>query len=243
MQKARLLILVMLLTLVLVPANSFIASAQEDAVFATPEDAIALFFEGVVEGDLGKILQSSAVNNIAENFEFELSVDRMRAFLPIQSPAPSDYPFFVEINRAESTARLSSQVKMLAYSLLAGDAIEYDRTMIMELAGAEALVPELDPSRLATLEVVEVTLPSPEILSSDRYKENAFRIAVTYGADESTERVALLSFEGETYLLGFSLLLYGDSWQINNLFSAIAATPAIGTATPITPEEFADLTS
>lgn len=244
MQKARLLIVVLCLALLIAPVSGLFAQDPAgDIAFATPEDAIAHFFEGLIQGDLGTILQSSAIDEMSENFAFDLYVDRLRAFMPIQSFAPADYPLYVEINRAEITARLSTQVKLLSYSLLAGDEIELDRTTIMELEGAQNLVLQVDPSRLAQLEVIEVSLPNPTAMSSDRYKENMLRLAVTYGADEATERVALVSFEDNDYLLGFSFLRYSDNWKISSLNSPLAGTTVLGAATLTTREEFAELTS
>lgn len=244
MQKTRLLIVGLCLALLIAPVSGLFAQdSAGDNTFATPEAAMDHFFDGLIQGDLEKILQASAIDEMSENFAFDLYVDRLRALMAIQSPAPADYPLYVEINRAEITARISTQVKLLSYSLLAGDQIELDRTMIMELAEAQSLVLQVDPSRLAQLEVVEVALPNPEAMSSDRYKENMLRLAVPYGADDSTERVALVSFEGNDYLLGFSFLRYGENWKISSLSSPLAATPVLGTAMPITRSEFADLTS
>src|SRR5690606_37455488 len=104
------------------------------------EDAIAHFFEGITEGDFAKILQASAVDEMSENFAFDLYVDRLRAFMPSQTLAPADYPLYVEINRAESTARLANQVKLFSYSLLAEDEIELDRATVIELAEAQSLL-------------------------------------------------------------------------------------------------------
>ena len=67
-------------------------------------------------------------------------------------------------------------------------------------------------------------------MNDARYLENAARLASIYGADESTERVALFSFEGNYYYLGFTLLRYGDNWKISSQTSPLAGTSALGTA-------------
>jgi hypothetical protein len=249
MHKARLLILVTCLALVVVPASGIVASAMAqqnqagNVAFPTPEDAIAYFFEGVAQGDLAKILQSSAIDEMSENFKFDLYVERLRAFAPFQSFAPANYPLYVEINRAEMTSRISNEVKLLAYSLLAGDDIDFDRTILMDIDGARNIVSSVDPSRLAQLELIDVSLPSPTMMNSARYHEIALRIAGTFGADDSTERVALFSFEQNDYILGFSLLRYGDTWKISSATSPISGTSSLGIAEKITQEEFAAMTS
>lgn len=245
MQKARLLILVTCLALALVPASGMIATvmAQSDITFATPEEAISHFFEGLTDGDFTKILQASAVDEISENFEFELSVERLRSFAPFLSFAPANYPLYVEITRVEVTSRIANQVKLFSYSLLMGDDIALERTTPMDIEGARAIVSQVDPSRLTQLELIEIGLPSPTAMNSTRYQEHALRLAATYGADESTERVALFSFEQNDYVLGFSLLRYGDNWKISSLSSPLAGTTSLGAAEPITREEFTAMTS
>ena len=51
----------------------------------------------------------------------------------------------------------------------------------------------------------------------------------------------MLSFEDKDYLLGFTLLRYGDSWKVTYQTSNLAGTSALGTVEPTTPEEFAGL--
>ena len=53
----------------------------------------------------------------------------------------------------------------------------------------------------------------------------------------------LFSFEGQTYSLGFTLLRYGDDWLVSSQSSPIGGTSTIGTATPMSVEEYEDVTS
>lgn len=83
----------------------------------------------------------------------------------------------------------------------------------MDGAGATDVTSVVRADRLSGLELVKVGIPSLEKLNSQNYQLNASRMAKTYGADASTERLALLPFEGLTFMVGFSLLKYGDEWQ------------------------------
>ncbi|MFN8465669.1 MAG: hypothetical protein U0X20_08975 [Caldilineaceae bacterium] len=134
-----------------------------------------------------------------------------------------------------------SQVRNLAYSLLSAETVDGS---IIANPGAErvqAFVTDVDPSRLAGIELVQIGAPSPDLLSSTRYQDNAAKQAAIYGADELTERVGLLSFEGKDYLLGFTVVRYGDGWKVMNQTSNLAGTSALGTVEPTTPDEFAGL--
>jgi hypothetical protein len=74
--------------------------------------------------------------------------------------------------------------------------------------------------------------------TNERYLANAAAQAAVYGADELTERLALLELDGDTYGLGFTLLRYGDRWLVSGQSSPIAGTSALGTAAPMTRAEF-----
>ncbi|MEO8607621.1 MAG: hypothetical protein ABI690_07055 [Chloroflexota bacterium] len=247
MQKKRILILITGLALLLTAiGGASLAAAPPNqtstVTFSTPEDTITSFFEGVAEGDFSKILQACAINEISENFHFDLNIDRLQAFLPSQSYAPTDYPLYVELNKAQIASRIASQVKILAYSLLSTQDIDYSLMTRMDVDTALSFMNEVDPSRLANLEVQEIHLSNPKHMSDTRYEENAVKIARVYGADDSTERLALFTFEQNYYMLGFTLFKYGETWKISSLSSPIANTTELGGAGKTTKEEFESMT-
>jgi len=110
-------------------------------------------------------------------------------------------------------------------------------------AWAEGFVAQVDPARLAGIEVLDARFPNPDLEASERYLENAAALAATYSADELTERLVLFYFEGRTYVLGFTLLRYGDTWLVSSQSSPIGGTSTFGTATPMTVEEYGSLVS
>jgi hypothetical protein len=247
MQKKRLLILVTCLALLVSSMSTVVASAAQatqasDGTFSTPEAAITAFFEGVTQGDFSKILQACAVNEISENFKFDRSIERLKAFVPYQEYAPAQYPLFVELNQAQIESRIASQVKIFAYSLLSSGDVDFQQTNIMEVDAAVSFMNEVDPARLSTLELKEIGLPNPSAMSSARYKENMLKYARVYGADDSTERVALFSFEQNDYYVGFTLFQYGENWKISSVNSPIANTSALGQPVKTTIEEFEAMT-
>lgn len=221
-----------------------IAAAQDDSdttLFETPEDAITFYLEAVIQGDIPGILRATAVNEMSENFDFERFVNRIRG-LTIQAPAPSDYPFYVELNKVQFTSQLLGQVRNLTYSLLATEK-ELVKTgfVRMETDGAIQFMGEVDPERLAELQVLEIGIPLPDLASSERNQENWNIWAQIYRADEFAERVVLLEFEGETYFMGFGILRYGENWKISTASSALGGTDATGAPAPTTADDFQDL--
>jgi hypothetical protein len=237
--------LLTLVCLALLAASLFgispVVTAQgktDSASFATPEEAIAFYVEAVAQSDITQVLQVCAVDEMSENFRFDLYTDRIRA-LTVYAPAPSDYPFYVELNRAQFLSQILNQVKNLTYGLLATEnGMIEGRTVPIDAAGAAQFLEEVNPERLANLQLVEVGVPNPEMAQNENTQRIWQAQAQIYGADELTERVALLLFDEEYYYVGFTLLRYGEDWQISGANSALANTSALGAPSATTVEEF-----
>jgi len=225
-----------------------IATAQDhtgNASFNTPEETITFFMEAFARGDVSTLLQACAVDEMSENFRFDLYVDRLRALHP-QAPAPSDYPFYAELNKAQFASQILFQVRFLAYGLLTTEQDLLDaRVVIIDQDETTAFttnfIGEVDPARLAQLQVMRIGVPNPDSFYNERNVENWSRTAQMYGADEFTERVVLLLFEGEYYFSGFQLLRYGDDWKISGAASNLGGTNPMGTPQITTEADFQDL--
>ena len=205
---------------------------------ATPEDAVAAYLTAVAAGDVDAILAASAVDEMAAGFDFVASAERLRALNLNFSLAPSEYPMYAAMNGYQQAAQILAQVRNLAYGLLSDETIDGSIIAPVDEAQAAAFAASVDPSRLADLALVEVRAPEPEVTSSERYLDTVAQIAATYAADEMVERLALIELDGETFGLGLSLLRYGDEWSVSTQSSPVGGTSALGTAEPMTRQEF-----
>ena len=212
-----------------------------EAVFNTPEEAITHYFEGIAQADPGHILEACAIDEMGEQFQFDGYVERVGYVLTPQSPAPADYPLYAEINKMQLSAQMLNRVKLLAYSLLSGEVMADGAPITLDPDRTTRFMTEVDPARLAGLELKGIGLPDQAIMNSPTYQENAARLAGIYQADELTERVALFSFEQNDYILGFTLLRYGESWKISDQVSPLANTNSLGVPQETTTEAFEDM--
>lgn len=197
------------------------------AGFETPEAAVQAYLAGVKDADLGQVLASSAVTELAARVDFVAWVDRIRAWMPFQAPAPATDPFLVGLTQAQQTAQLLGQTRMLVYGLLTDADLE-GAPVMADGAWAETFQAQLDLSRLAGLTVGAIAPSDPEHMASDRYKEAMAKQAVVWGADEITERVAAVALEGREALVGFTLIRYGDAWKVLSQSSPMANLPVTG---------------
>lgn len=209
--------------------------------FNTPEETITFYMQAVASAEVPEIMKAIAADEMSENFRFDLYVDRIRSLNP-QSPGPSDYVFYEEINKAQFSWQLLFQTRNLAYGLLATEkGLVEGMTLFLEPEEFAMFANEVNPERLAQLEVVAIDVPYPEIVETERLQEIWNAQARIYGADELTERVALLLFDEEYYFVGFTLLRYGEDWKISIVSSALSGTSALGAPLQTTEEEYQDM--
>jgi hypothetical protein len=210
---------------------------------ATPEDAVTTYLDAVAANDVEAILDATAVDEMAAGFDFAAYSERLRAMNLGFSLAPSEYPMYAEMNGYQQAAQILAQVRNLAYGLLSDETIDGRVIAPVDEAQVASFVAAVDPARLGDLSVLDIRLPEPEAAADERYVENVARIAAINGADELTERLALVGLDGETWGVGFTLLRYGDAWLVSAQSSVLGNTSALGTAEPMTRAEFHDRTS
>lgn len=198
--------------------------------FTTPEEAIRHYMAGVAAADLTMILESTAIDQMSDGYRFDLATDRLGALVLHGSLAPADHPFYREVNRALRSQAIASQALMLVYSLLWSQQVDDSPIVPADQARADAFIAQVDPSRLRGLAVVDIGFPNPDLEEDELYLRNATRKAAVFGADESTERFVLVSFEGGLFVAGFTLLRYGSDWRVASQDSPLQGTSPLGTA-------------
>ena len=198
---------------------------------ATPEDAVRAYLQGVADADAAEILAASAVDQMATGMDFTAYVERLQAW-GFFAPAPATHPLLTDFNLAQQQGLLLGQAKMLIYGLLTDLELDGSTIAPVDAAWADALVAQLDLTRLAGIEVGAIAFPLPDRAKDERILANAAKQAAIYGADELTERMAEISLEGRDWLVGFTLLRYGDVWLVSSQTSALGGTPSFGTPLP-----------
>lgn len=212
-------------------------SLAADPDLTTPEGAVAAYIDGVARQDLDAIIAVTSIDKMTGGFDFVGYVDRMGALVPM-TPAPATSPFFKQINRATAVAQIAQQVRFLTYGLMTTNEIVEGKTVPMKAAEATDFATVVRADRLAGLHLVKVAIPMPELMNGERYQKNSARMSKVHGADASTERLALLSFEGLYFATSFTLLRYGQEWTVMSQVSPLSGMASFGTPIRVTPEEF-----
>ena len=224
----------------IIAATSQAPTPIVEVTFKTPEDAIKYYLDGVAQNDISKILQACAINEMGEKFKFDLRVERLGGVMMLgQSLSPTNSSFYSEINRISVSSQILNQVKLFTYGLLSSEKVGDGSPILnVDTERVNRFIKDVNPSRLANLKIKEIGLPNKKLMNDPKYIENAAKSASVYGADDSTERVALFSFEQSYYYIGFTLLRYGENWKISSQSSPLSNTSVLGTPIKITVEDF-----
>ena len=211
-----------------------LVSGAAAADLSTPEAAVNAYIEAVAAHDLDRVLAASAVDAMSANYDFEGFVDRQKALTAV-TPVPSTDTMLVSINRATFAAQIARQVQFLTYGLLDRSSLEHWRPHVMDRTDAAAFANDINPARLETLIIGDISAPQVSAESQERDLRFAAGEALIYGADEQVERGAVINFEGASYVLGFTLLRYGDNWGVSSQSSPLLGTNPMGSPLRVTP--------
>ncbi|MBN1500232.1 MAG: hypothetical protein JW982_08755 [Spirochaetes bacterium] len=224
MKKGLLIIILFILS----SCSSIQKTAAINSDFATPEAAIKYFIAGIAKNDLNYALQACAIKEAADNFSFKKFTERLNALIFWSSMAPSEYPFYADINRADRISFISRQIKFFCFSMLSA---EKDYSLTVPEPSEERIndfIRSSDPSKLADLRIIKITVPYPDLIESERNQRNWKLQAAIYGAETKTERIVLYELNGKFFTGGISLLKYGSNWKIESLSSSLANTSPMG---------------
>ncbi len=206
--------------------------------FKAPNEAITHYFDGIAKNDVDKILEACAIKEVGENFKYEFLAERLNMMNFAVTLSPANYSFYSEINKADLSSRILSQVKLLCFSLLSSEEVNGTAIFPADSERVNRFVGEINPRRLSDLKIEKISFPLKHLENDANYLEHAMAMAKQNGADESTERLVLFSFGRNYYCIGFCLLRYGQNWKIENQSSSLGGTPIFGTAQKTTIEEF-----
>lgn len=209
----------------------------------TPEEAVRRYLSGVAAADLEAVLAVTAIDAFSDGFRFDLLMEWRGAFTPTSDPSPPVHALYEELNRLMQAETIGHKLKLLVYSLLSSEHLSDPGLgpwpiRVNDRAEARAFGIEIDPARLARLDVVDVRFPDASLEEDPRWLELAERQARILGADELTQRLALVSLEGRLFDVGFTLVRYADDWKILDQAASLGGTDSWGAARLTTSEEY-----
>ena len=208
----------------------------EEVGGATPEEAAALYLEGLRDGDLGKSMSAFAWDTMRDHASLTTA-----ALTNGYYSGTNNWPVFPEGNAllkqldlAELAKQRLSRLTLSLADFLTEGAIFEDPQWTMSLrlfARSEeeadtvlALFDETRTEQLGGLSNISFFQPSDYVpgFTAEKIQKTEERYRVLYGADELADVIAVFTIGGEEYVIMPQLLRYGDRWYINTMNSVTA---------------------
>lgn len=215
------------LLMILLSACAFAQDAPryEGVGFATPEEAVQAYLDGMRDADLSQMIGAFAVETYVDHYDFQAQLERLRAYMiNLEMHFPNDNDLMRALNVESRKNQIVNGITYQQFALLAPEwdisaPLTFgtdDTEGIPELMAQFAAAAEFDMSGLTF-----VGFFAPETLAelylSERNQENMAKQATVCGMDELRSMVAGFSLGGEQYLLCCDVGRYGDAWYMNSL--------------------------
>ncbi len=202
----------------------------------TPEEAISSFL-GALSAHRGReeLLQACPAKRMAERFDASYAKEK-----GITSPEqlkknadPETYLSAFSIQIPVFTGSLLSSDLQLPPGVDENDPGSY--TMENVIRDTDFYVGQLK----GNIRILRIDSPIKDGVKS--YEANKKTQIAMYGAEDVAERVALLEYDGRTYLAGFSLVRYEGAWYLKSLTSVLGQTSSSGSLQEMTETEYDSL--
>ena len=203
---------------------------------ATPEEAVALYLEGLRDGDLAKVMSAFAWDTMREHTDLATA-----ALSTSYYSGTNNWPVFPEgstmlkqLDLAELAKQRLSRLALSLADFLTEGAIFNDQQWMIQRRlpvrseeDADAVLALFDDTRtelLGGLSNIRFFQPSDYVpgFTSENIQKAEERYRVLYGADELADVIAVFTIGGEEYVIMPQLLRYGDRWYISTLSSVSA---------------------
>lgn len=194
-------------------------SAPHSPGSLTPEAAVRQFVQRLAEDDLDGAMQLADPDNVAARAEI-LVAARLRVLSKgSANTTPSKVRALARIAGINVAGQLAEATVRFVYQLLLDEKYELLEATDANIA---AFVRTVDPTRLKALQIVRIDPPVPTVMNRESELAEARQQAAARGADDRTERIALLQFDGKHFVGAFTLFHYGTAWRIGQLESLYA---------------------
>lgn len=200
------------------------AYTYEGPGWATPEEAVEAYLEGIKEQDLSKMIGAYAVETLVDHFDLQAQVTRLGMYsLSLVPSLPSASGLVRDLN---VQSRVSEITRTTIYQMHALCLPGQDFTQPVTFGSEgreeriEVFVSDMDSAfssvDFSTLQILRFIAPEDisELYMSERNQENIQSQIAPYGADEGRSVVVSFTVDGKVGALCCDAVRYGDLWYM-----------------------------
>ncbi len=210
-------------------ASGSVKVSTEDIGFSTSEEALEYYVNCLKGGDVEGALQSCAINHIAENYDMEAYIERLKSLPSTVTKIFNDNSMINGISRELVRGQFAKDIFNQYWSL--GGIDPYADGMIIKLSdysSAGALIDDKYPSgidkQIADMKMIKFVKPS-EVISNyndEMYAKYTEPLEKIYGGKNYSSIGALVEVGGKQYLITCDTIEYGSKTYICNFYGYIS---------------------
>ena len=202
--------------------------------FATPEEALTCYMEGLKNLDFEQMLSAFAWETQMEHFDFRKYFERIRAYQSVmlpRMPSINDFMFSANVNVLRYN-QANAIYRSLEQYILA-DVPEIAEGMIISFRkdtdDVDVFLRKFENGRLEKLSgMTNVRFLSPDLVTGNRFssepnQKSFVQQTAYYGADEAVNLVGAADLGDETLFCCPTICRYGDRWYLVSVSSMVSA--------------------
>ena len=179
----------------------------------TPESVAKAFVEGAKSLDLKTMMGCFAIDDYVRNYDFAYVVNQIE-WINLQSQLlPGKYQIYQDLNEYTRTLKVVDQIAAFVFYLATGgDESLKTPHKIVSPDEVGDFIAKSDPSPIRNMKLRDIRYPVSKKDNETVLKLFAYQ-AKMEGAQDATERVALIEMNGVTYVIPFRFLKYASNWK------------------------------
>ena len=208
--------------------------------FATPEEALTCYMEGLKNLDFEQMLSAFAWETQMEHYDLQVFFERIRAYQPTirpRMPSVNDFMFSANVNILRFNQADMIYRSIEAYILGEDAPAEAAKGSIVfqkDSDDVEVFLNKFDNGRLEKLtQMTNIRCLSPDAVSDNKFsneinREIFIKQTAYYGADETVNLVGIADVGDETLYCCPTICRYGDKWylvSVSSMASNIVGVP------------------
>ena len=199
--------------------------------FATPEEALTCYMEGLRNLDFDQVLGAFAWETQMEHYDFKAFFERIRAYQPTmrpRMPSVNDFMFSANVNILRFY-QVDLIYRSLEQYILGEDSPTRAATgsIVFEKDSDDVAVflQKFDNGKLEKLtQMTNIRFLSPDAISDNKFssewnREIFIKQTAYYGADETVNLVGVADVGDETLYCCPTICRYGDKWYLVSVSS------------------------
>lgn len=210
-------------------ASGSVKVSTEDIGFSTSEEALEYYVNCLKGGDVEGALQSCAINHIAENYDMEAYIERLKSLPSTVTKIFNNNSMINSISSELVRGQFAKDIFNQYWSL--GGIDPYADGMIIKLSdysSAGALIDDKYPSgidkQIANMKIIKFVKPA-EVISNyndEMYAKYTEPLEKIYGGKNYSSIGALVEVSGKQYLITCDTIKYGSKTYICNFYGYIS---------------------